>query len=388
LAESDALDLYRVDELLSEEERAVGATVRSWVSQRALPRVVQAARQDAFPLELVREMGDLGFFGATFDDYGCPGLSHTAYGVMMRELERGDSGLRSFASVQSSLVMYPIRSFGSPEQRERWLSPLRRGEAIGCFGLTEPDHGSDPGALETRAARAGDEWVLNGAKMWITNGTIADVAVVWARTDEGIRGFLVERGSPGFSAPEIRHKFSLRASVTSELVFQDCRIPAANLLPGTNGLRQALQCLNQARYGIAWGAVGAAMACFDEALRFARVRTQFDRPIASFQLVQTKLADMASEITKAQLLAWRLGSLKDGGQSRHDQVSLAKRNNVAVALSIARTARDILGANGITDEYVTGRHLCNLESVSTYEGTHDIHGLILGAAITGIDAFR
>ena len=330
----------------------------------------------------------MGIFGACFTDYGCAGLSDVAYGLILQELERCDSGLRSFASVQGSLVMYPIREFGTTEQKERWLPRLRTGAAIGCFGLTEADHGSDPGGMETRATPDGDGWILQGSKMWITNGGIADVAVVWARTAEGIRGFLVERGTSGFSTAEVRHKWSLRASVTSELIFDQCRLPAGALLPGANGLRAALQCLNQARFGIAWGALGAAQACYDEALRYALERRQFDRPIASFQLVQRKLAWMASEITKGQLLAWRLGRLKEEGKLRHWQVSLAKRNNVAVALETARTARDILGAAGITDEYATGRHLCNLESVSTYEGTHDIHGLVIGAAATGIEAFR
>ena len=382
------LDLYRVEDLLTEEERAARETVRGWVDSRAMLLIRDHARAGTFPSALVPEMGAMGIFGASFTDYGCAGLSDVAYGLILQELERCDSGLRSFASVQGSLVMYPIREFGTTEQKERWLPRLRTGAAIGCFGLTEADHGSDPGGMEPRATPDGAGWILQGSKMWITNGGIADVAVVWARTAEGIRGFLVERGTSGFSTAEVRHKWSLRASVTSELIFDQCRLPAGALLPGANGLRAALQCLNQARFGIAWGALGAAQACYDEALRYALERRQFDRPIASFQLVQRKLAWMASEITKGQLLAWRLGRLKEEGKLRHWQVSLAKRNNVAVALETARTARDILGAAGITDEYATGRHLCNLESVSTYEGTHDIHGLVIGAAATGIEAFR
>lgn len=382
------VDFFRLDTLLTEEEIQIRDTARRWVTDRVLPVIAEHARAGTFPQALIPEMARMGIFGATFPDHGCAGLSNVAYGLILQELERGDSGIRSFASVQSSLVMYPIREFGTEAQKEAWLPRLRDGRAVGCFGLTEAAHGSDPGGMETAARRVGDEWILQGAKMWITNGSIADIAVVFARTAEGIRGFLVERGTPGFSAPEVKHKWSLRASVTSELVFQDCRLPAGALLPGTTGLKQALMCLNQARYGIAWGAVGAAQACYDDALRYALERTQFGRPIASFQLVQQKLADMVSEITRAQLLAWQLGRLKDRGEARHFQVSLAKRNNVAAALTIARTARDILGAAGITDEYSVGRHMCNLESVNTYEGTYDIHGLVVGAALTGIEAFR
>jgi glutaryl-CoA dehydrogenase len=382
------VDFYALDSLLTPEERQVRDLVREWVSEKVIPIIEMHARAGTFPRELVPEMGELGFFGASFPDYGCAGLSHVANGLIMQELERGDSGLRSFASVQSSLVMYPIREFGSAKQKEAWLPRLRRGEAIGCFGLTEADHGSDPGGMETRARKTSDGYRLDGSKMWITNGTIADLAVVWAKTEEGVRGFLVEKGTPGYSAPEIRHKWSLRASVTSELVFEDCRIPEENVLPGTGQLKHALMCLNQARYGIAWGALGAAMACYDQALQHSLSRTQFGRPIASFQLVQAKLTEMLSEITKGQLLAWQLGRLKDRGEAHHAQVSLAKRNNVAAALQIARTARDILGAGGITDEYPVGRHIANLESVYTYEGTHDIHTLIVGASITGIEAFQ
>lgn len=382
------LDLYRLDDLLTEEERAVRDTVRGWVEDRAMPRIRDLARDGTFPLDLVPEMGRLGFLGAAFPDYGCAGLSQVAYGLILHELERCDSGLRSFASVQGSLVMFPIREFGTEAQKDRWLARLRAGDAVGCFGLTEAGHGSDPGGMETRAEPDGDGWILHGAKMWITNGEVADIAVVWARTPDGVQGFLVERGTPGYATSAVRHKWSLRASVTSELLFDRCRLGPDAILPGAKGLRAALQCLNQARYGISWGAIGAAQACYDEALRYALERHQFDRPLASFQLVQQKLAWMATEITKGQLLAWRLGRIKEEGAMRHWQVSLAKRNNVAVALEIARAARDILGAAGITDEYATGRHLCNLESVYTYEGTHDIHGLALGAALTGVEAFR
>jgi glutaryl-CoA dehydrogenase len=305
----------------------------------------------------------------------------------MQELERGDSGIRSFVSVQGSLVMWPIFAYGSEEQKQRWLPPMAKGEAIGCFGLTEPDHGSDPAGMATHAKRDGDDWIINGAKMWITNGTVSDVAIVWARTDDGIRGFLVEKGTPGFSAPEQKRKFSLRASVTSELVLDNVRVPGDAMLPGAKGLKGPLGCLSQARYGIAWGGIGAAMACYDEALQYTLGREQFGRPLASFQLVQQKLADMLTEITKGQLLVWRLGKLKEAGKARPQHVSMAKRNNVGRALEIARTARDMLGANGITAEYQCMRHMCNLESVNTYEGTYDIHTLILGQDVTGISAF-
>jgi glutaryl-CoA dehydrogenase len=382
------IDYYDSDSLLVEDERQIRDAVRDWVSEKIIPVIEKHAREDTFPLDLVPEMGALGFFGASFKEYGCAGLSHVGHGLVMQELERGDSGLRSFVSVQTSLVMFPILQFGSESQKSAWIPRLRTGEAIGCFGLTEPDYGSDPGGMITTAKRTGDGWLLNGAKMWITNGTIADVAVVWARTDDGIRGFLVQKGTPGYSAPIIHNKYSLRASITSELVFQDCLIPAENLLPGSDGLKCPLQCLNQARYGIAWGAIGAAMACYDAALGYAKERIQFGKPIASFQLVQAKLAHMVTEITKAQLLAIQLGRLKERGEARFERVSLAKRNNVAMALDIARMARDILGANGITSEYPVGRHMNNLESVITYEGTHDIHTLIVGASVTGIEAFR
>ncbi len=382
------LDLYALDDLLNDDEKMIRETVREWVSRKVLP-VIETAYQNAqFPLQLVPEMGGLGFLGSNLpQEYGCAQVNNVAYGLIMQELERGDSGLRSFASVQGALVMYPIFTWGDDRQKQQWLPQLASGKKIGCFGLTEPDFGSDPGGMKTTANREGDSFILNGAKMWITNGTIADVAVVWAKLDGIVRGFLVEKNTPGFSAPEIKNKHSLRASVTSELVFQDCRIPAENILPGTTGLKNALACLTQARYGIAWGALGAAMACYHEALDYSLTRIQFDKPIASFQLVQEKLVYMATEMTKGQLLVLQLGRLKDQGTMNHVQVSMAKRNNVFQALEIARLARDILAANGIVAEYQSMRHMCNLESVKTYEGTHDIHTLIIGNHLTGIEAF-
>ena len=383
------LDFLQIDDLLSEDARLVRDTVRAWVDERFKPLIEDCNRDSRFPIELVPEMAELDLFGATIDEYDLPGLDNVSYGLIMQELERGDSGLRSFVSVQSSLVMYPIYTFGSQAQRDRWIPALASGEAIGCFGLTEPDFGSNPGGMRTTARRDGDGWVLNGAKQWITNGSIADVAVVWAQTDDGVRGFLVEKGTPGFTARDQHGKFSLRASVTSELGFQDCRIPAANLLLETVGVKNALMCLNQARYGIAWGGLGAAMDCYQTALDYAKQRIQFGgQPIASHQLVQEKLVWMLSEITKGQLLALRLGQLKDAGKLKHYQVSMGKRNNVWVARECARLARDILGANGIVDDYPVIRHMMNLESVFTYEGTHDIHGLILGEAVTGIPSFN
>ncbi len=340
-------------------------------------------------------MGQLGFFGASLEGYGCAGMSNVEYGLVMQELERGDSGVRSFVSVQSALVMYPIFTFGSEAQKDQWLPAMASGEKLGCFGLTEPDFGSNPGGMRTRADRSGDEYILNGEKMWITSGSIADVAVIWARVygdpetpDGRVRGFLVETDRPGFKAWDVHGKWSLRASVTSGLSMQDVRIPAANVLPGSDGLKSPLMCLNQARYGIAWGAVGAAMSCYDTALQYSRLRKQFrDQPIAGHQLVQEKLVWMISEITKGQLLILQVGRLKDAGKSSHEHISMAKRNNVWMALECARLARDVLGANGITDDFPVMRHMMNLESVKTYEGTHDIHTLILGQSVTGIPAF-
>jgi glutaryl-CoA dehydrogenase len=383
-----APDFYDVDALLSDEERMVRDTVRSWVTDRYLPLVEDAYRAGRFPVEVVPELAEMGLLGGNLDYGDFPRLGSVAYGLVMQELERGDSGLRSFVSVQGALVMYPIWRFGSDAQKARWLPALHAGTAIGCFGLTEPDHGSDPAGMETRAVRDGDEVVLNGAKMWITNGDLSHVALVWAKLDGRIRGFLVERGTPGFSTREQRRKHSLRASTTSELILQDVRIPLDAMLPGADGLSGPLSCLNQARYGIAWGVVGAAMSCFDEVRAYGLTRVQFGKPIASFQLYQAKLAQMLTEITKAQLMNLRLGRLKDQGKATPTQVSMAKRNACHEALEIARTARDMLGANGVTDEYQSMRHMCNLESVKTYEGTHDIHSLILGHAITGIEAFR
>ena len=382
------VDYFGIDGLFSEEEILVRSTVREFVEDNVLPVIEEHYRRGAFPTDVISRMADLGLFGATLPaDYGCAGMNNVAYGLAMQELERGDSAVRSFASVQSALVMYPIFAYGSEAQKEFWLPRLAKGDSVGCFGLTEPDFGSNPGGMLTRATRHGDGYLLNGAKIWITNGTIADLAVVWAKLDGTIRGFLVEKGTPGFSAPEMKGKHSLRASVTSELVFQDVVVPAAKMLPGAEGLRAPLSCLSQARYGIAWGALGSAMACYDAALAYARTRVQFDKPIASFQLTQAKLVEMLSEITKAQLLCVQLGRLKDAGKARFQQISLAKRNNVDHALRIARDARTILGANGILDEYPVMRHAANLESVLTYEGTHEMHTLIVGEDITGIPAY-
>ncbi len=382
------VDYYGIEALLGEEERMVRDAVRDWVEAEFLPIVQKHHREGTFPTHLIPKLGEMGIFGATLKGYGCAGLNNVAYGLIMQELERGDSGLRSCASVQSALVMYPIYSHGSEAQKEKWLPGLQKGEVVGCFGLTEPDHGSDPGSMKTRALRKGDRVVLNGTKLWITNGSIADVALVWAKDDENeICGYLVEKGAPGFSTLEIPGKFSMRASITSELSFQDCAIPLENKLPGVKGLRGPLSCLSQARYGIAWGAIGAAMACYDWALQYAQSRIQFGKPIASFQLVQRKLVWMLTEITKAQLLALQLGRLKDQGKARVQQISMAKMNNVWMALETARMARDIMGAAGIVDEHPAIRHMLNLETVFTYEGTHDIHTLILGRDITGLSAF-
>ena len=382
------VDFYRFERNFSAEERGIRQTVRDFVDRNFLPHIRQHFRDGTFPSELIAELGAMGCLGSHIQGPGCPGLSGTIYGIICEELERGDSGLRSFASVQGSLVMWPIATYGTDEQKERWLPELAAGTKIGCFGLTEANHGSDPGGMETRAVRDGDGWLLNGTKLWITNANLADVAVVWARTKEGVAGFLVERGMKGFSTNTIHGKYSLRASDTGELVFDNVRVPDANLLPLAKGLKAPLNCLNQARYGIAWGAIGAAADCYDTALRYAGQREQFGKPIAAFQLVQQKLVHMLTEITKAQGLSLQLGRLKDDGINPTPLVSLAKRNNVAMALDCARTARDILGAAGITDEFSPGRHMANLESVITYEGTHDIHTLIVGAEITGLPAFR
>ena len=382
------VDYYGLDELLAEDERMTRASVRSFVEREVLPVIERCHAEERFPTGLVPRMAALGVFGANLEGYGCAGLSNVAYGLIMQELEAGDSGLRSMASVQGSLAMYAIWRWGSEEQKRRWLPEMAAGRAIGCFGLTEPDHGSDPGAMETRARRDGGAWVLSGTKRWITNGSISDVAVVWAKDGETIRGFLVEKGTPGLSARDIKGKFSLRASITSELVLDDVRVPSSAILPEARGLGGPFSCLNQARYGIVWGAIGAARTCYLTALSYAKERTQFDRPLAGFQLVQAKLVHMVSEITKGQLLAWRLGRLKDAGTMRPEQVSLAKRNNVGVALEIARLARDVLGANGIVNEYPVIRHMLNLETVNTYEGTYDMHTLIVGRDITGLDAIR
>ena len=382
-----AADLYFIDHLLSEEERLVRDTVRTFVGERVLPIIGEHFEAGTFPRELIPAIAELGLLGMHIDGYGCAGLSAVCYGLACQELEAGDSGVRSFVSVQGSLAMFPIFTFGSEEQKQRWLPPMARGEVLGCFGLTEPDSGSDPGSMRTIARRDGNSFVLNGSKMWITNGGMADMAIVWARAEDGVRGFIVERGTPGFTTSDIHHKLSLRVSVTSELHFEDCRVPAENMLPNVRGLRGPLSCLDEARYGIAWGATGAARACYEVALDYAKTRIQFNRPIASFQLVQQKLAIMATELVKAQLLALQLGRLKDEGLLHPVQISLAKRNNVREALKTAREARSVLGANGITLEYPISRHSNNLESVYTYEGTDDIHTLIIGQAITGENAF-
>jgi glutaryl-CoA dehydrogenase len=382
-----ALDLIGFDDMLTAEERSIKETTRRFVADRVLPEIAKWFETEQFPRELAPELGALGLLGMHLQGYGCAGANAVSYGAACAELEGADSGLRSFVSVQGSLAMFPIRTYGSEEQKERWLPPMAAGDAIGCFGLTEPDHGSDPAGMRTSARRDGDDWVLDGTKMWITNGSIADVAVVWARTDDGVRGFLVERGTPGFSARDVHGKLSLRASVTSELVMDGCRVPKDAVLPGVVGMKGPLSCLNEARYGIVWGAMGAARTCWEAAAEFARTRIQFDRPIGGFQLTQAKLADMALELAKGMLLALRLGRLKDDGALTPSQVSAGKLNNVREALTIARTARTILGASGITLEYPVMRHMANLESVLTYEGTSEIHTLVLGEAFTGLRAF-
>ncbi|UCH82804.1 MAG: acyl-CoA dehydrogenase family protein [Candidatus Latescibacterota bacterium] len=383
----DGVDLMLIDDQLSEDERIIRDTVREFSEEQILPVIREHYENGTFPLEMARKLGELGVFGATIDGYGCAGINNVAYGLMMQELERGDSGFRSFVSVQSSLVMYPINEYGTEKQRKKWLPRLCTGESIGCFGLTEPDYGSNPGGLITTAVEDEKGYILNGAKMWITNASAADVAIVWAKLNGVIHGFIVETDRPGFEAKKMTHKLSLRASDTSEFVLTDCRIPKENLLPYSGGLKCALQCLSQARYGIAWGAVGAAMACFHEALEYSKDRIQYDRPIAGYQITQKKLADMATDLTLAQLLALRLGRLKDEGKADFRQISMAKRNNVRKALEIARLARGILGANGISGEYQSMRHMCNLEAVETYEGTYDIHTLIIGHGLTGIEAY-
>lgn len=383
----DPLDLFDIRSELTEDELLVQDTVARFVDDQVLPIIRECFEQHRFPQELVKEIAGLGLLGSSIEGYDCAGLNSVAYGLICQELERGDSGLRSFVSVQSSLVMYPIHSFGSEAQKQRWLPAMARGEAIGCFGLTEAHGGSDPASMKTQAKRQGGDWVLNGSKMWITNGTIADVAVVWANTDEGIKGFLVERGMAGFAAPEIENKMSLRASVTAALFFDNVRIPEANVLPGVTGLRGPLSCLTQARYGISWGPIGSAQACLKELLAYTESRRLFGSPLSHKQLIQVRLADMARRISTAQLLALRLGRLKDSGRLHPTQVSLAKWNNVRMALDIARDCRDMLGGGGISAEYVPVRHMLNLESVITYEGTESVHQLVVGKELTGVSAF-
>jgi len=389
MARFPGVDYLRIDSLFSEQELLVRETARRFVDEQVVPLIRDCFRDARFPKELIPEMARLGFLGANLEGYGCAGMSNVEYGLIMQEIERGDSGLRSFVSVQGALVMYPILTFGSEEQKQLWLPRLQSGHAIGCFGLTEPGFGSNPAGMLTRAKRDGSGWILSGEKTWITNGSVADIAVVWARTEDGIRGFLVERGTRGFTASEIHGKLSMRASVTSSLKFDDCRLPETAILPEAKGLKAALSCLTQARYGIGWGVIGAAMDCYETARAYTVTRKQFDdRPIASHQLVQAKLADMITEITKAQLLALQVGKLKDQGQADAAHVSMLKRNNVAMALECARQSRDLLGANGIVDDVPIMRHMCNLETVKTYEGTDHIHALVIGERVTGIAAYK
>ena len=383
------VDYLLIDSLFNEQERMVRQAAREFVDASVIPVIRDAWREGCFPAHLIPEMGRLGFFGANLEGYGCAGMSNVEYGLIMQELERGDSGIRSFVSVQGALVMFPIWKYGSEEQKQRWLPALQQGTALGCFGLTEPGFGSNPAGMLTTAVRDGSDWILNGEKTWITSGSVADIAIVWARAQEGIRGFLVEKGTRGFSSADIHGKMSMRASVTSSLSLADCRVPGANMLPGAAGLKAPLSCLSQARFGIGWGVVGAAMDCYETARQYSILRKQFDeRPIASHQLVQEKLAEMITEITKAQLLAIHCGRLKDQGRLDPAHISMLKRNNVAIALDIARASRDLLGANGITDEYPIMRHSCNLETVKTYEGTDHIHALVIGERVTGIAAYR
>jgi len=387
----EGLDVLGIGALLSDEERLTQSEVRRFVEAEIIPIIAQCFEEARFPVNLIPALAELGVLGANLpEEYGCAGMNNVAYGLVMQELEAGDSGIRSFASVQGALCMYPVFQFGSEDQKRKWLPQMAAGKVIGCFGLTEPNFGSNPSGMLTRAERVGDGWVLNGSKAWITNGTMAHIAIVWAKTDEDdeIRGFIVERGTKGFSTRETHHKLSLRASDTSQLFFEDCLIPIENLLPGSGGLKSPLMCLTQARYGIAWGAMGAAMSCFDTALKYSKERVQFGRPLAGFQLTQKKLAEMATEISKAQLLCLHLGRMKDAGTLRPVHVSMGKMNNVAMALECARTSRGILGANGITGEYPIMRHMCNLESVYTYEGTHEVHTLVLGQHLTGENAFE